>query len=79
MAQPVEYLLNCAHHVLYAAAYMPGAFKVLGGIWDQMLMVELCQEVWEACYNSYLIVIPRPCCSSGVRSSLFLAKRHCIS
>ena len=45
MAQPVAYLLNYAHHVIYAAAYMPEAFKVPGGNWDQMLMMELCQEI----------------------------------
>ena len=45
MAQPVAYLLNYAHHVIYAAAYMPGAFKVFGGIWDQMLVGELSQEI----------------------------------
>ena len=80
MAQPVAYLLNYAHHVIYAAAYMPGAFRVLGGNWDRknlyillqahMLMVELCQEIMEACYNLHFVSISRPCCSSGAVSSL---------
>ena len=73
------YLLYYAHHIIYVAAYMPEALEVFGGIWDwtnlyslpQALMfwAKLLQKFVEACYNLYLVSIPRPCSSSWTASS----------